>query len=69
MSALANIVRENTELQNIYLDFKRQILDILIPELPVFETRSAGEILEMIAQLTGRNNTLENDEFMKSGVI
>ena len=54
MTALANLIRENTELQNIYLDFKRQVLDILIPDLPIFETRSAGEILEMISQLAGK---------------
>ena len=70
MTALANLIRENTELQNIYLDFKRQVLDILIPDLPIFETRSAGEILDMISQLAGKTNgLLENEEFRKSDVF
>ena len=67
---MTNLIRENTELQNIYLDFKRQVLDILIPDLPIFETRSAGEILEIISQLAGKNNGQhENEEFMKSGAV
>ena len=70
MTALANLIRENTELQNIYLDFKRQVLYILIPDLPIFETRSAGEILDMISQLAGKTNgLLENEEFRKSDVF
>lgn len=48
---LINLVRENKELQNIYLELKGQILKILIPNLPLYETRSAGEILEMINSL------------------
>lgn len=48
---LEGLIRENKELQNIYLDFKRQILKILLPSLPLYETKSAGAILEIIKNL------------------
>jgi len=68
---LKNILNENKELQNIYLDFKRQILNKLIPDLPLYETRSAGEILEMIQYLKEKGDIYENkdEDFQKNGVF
>jgi len=73
MEILANLIRENIDFQNIYLDFKRQILNILIPDLPLYETRSAGEILEMISQSIEKRldfkEIIETEDFMQNRVI
>lgn len=59
---LEGLIRENKELQNIYLDFKRQILRILLPTLPVNETKSAGEILDIIKNLKIQSYQANNFE-------
>lgn len=59
---LEGLIRENKELQNIYLDFKRQILRILLPSLPVNETKSAGEILDIIKNLKIQSYQANNFE-------
>ena len=63
LEILRNIVNEHKDLQKIYLEFKYQVLRILIPELAIYETRSAGEILEMIQILKDneKNAFLLND--------
>lgn len=58
---IGNLIRENTDIQKVYLDFKRQMLNILLPDLPIYETKSAGEILAMISVLKSNNDQLLTD--------